>query len=245
MWYKLSRHLGEDQPVIGLQLLDTLDTELSSCSFSEIASRYIDLIRQVQPNGPYAIMGWCVGGTLAFEAARRLSEAGEDISFVGVVSGWAPGYLKRLGILKAGLVLCSERWHEMARGKSKRQAVVQVAKKAVARLRVMRVRPHAKPHLTNLPIDMEQNPQLLAASLRRLAERHQFQPFSGKITVFSPSLEPRSLFHDATLGWDEFCKKGADVVDISGDHNSVFKDPGASEMASHIVSVLRGTKREG
>ena len=232
MWYKLSRHLGEEQPVIGLQLLNILDdAELSRDSFGDIADKYVELIRQVQSKGPYAIMGWCVGGALAFEAARRLSEAGEEISFVGVVSGQAPGFTRRLGILKAGLVQCSESWHEITRGSSNQQVVVQVAKKFAARLRAALTRTHAEPH----PSDSAQNPQLLAEKLRQLAECHKLQPFSGRITVFSPSLEPKSIFHDPTLGWKAFCQKGVDVVDVSGDHDSVFKDPGAIEIASHII----------
>ena len=236
MYYRLSRHLGDRQPLIGLQLFDILrEKELAKHSFGDIAAEYVELIRQTQPRGPYAIMGWCVGGALAFEAARQLSEAGEDISFVGIVSGWVPGYLKRLGVLKAGLVKYSERWHNI-RSAAHRETIAQFAKRFMMHVR----RKLAEPQPEASSIGQAQNPQLLAENLRRLAERYEFKPFCGKVTVFSPSLEPKGFFLDSTLGWREFCRKGVDVIEISGDHNSVFKDPGAGQIAAHIASVLHG-----
>ncbi len=46
----------------------------------EIADSYIAALRTVQPHGPYAIGGWSFGGFVAFEIARRLRAAGEDVT---------------------------------------------------------------------------------------------------------------------------------------------------------------------
>jgi acyl-coenzyme A synthetase/AMP-(fatty) acid ligase/thioesterase domain-containing protein/acyl carrier protein len=39
-------------------------------------------LRQVQPKGPYVLWGECIGGKLAYELARRLEKAGEEVSLL-------------------------------------------------------------------------------------------------------------------------------------------------------------------
>lgn len=40
-------------------------------------------ILKYQPKGPYALMGLCFGGTLAFEITKRLEAMGEEVAFCG------------------------------------------------------------------------------------------------------------------------------------------------------------------
>ncbi len=44
-----------------------------------IAAKYIEIMKQRQPHGPYNIGGWCYGGMIAYEMACQLMEAGEDV----------------------------------------------------------------------------------------------------------------------------------------------------------------------
>ena len=48
----------------------------------EIASKYISLLREIQPEGPYLLGGWCYGGTVAYEMAHQLTERGEKVDCV-------------------------------------------------------------------------------------------------------------------------------------------------------------------
>jgi amino acid adenylation domain-containing protein len=51
-------------------------------SISEIAAGYMAHIREVQPFGPYHLLGWCVGACVAHEVACRLREVGEEVHFL-------------------------------------------------------------------------------------------------------------------------------------------------------------------
>lgn len=44
-----------------------------------IAAKYIEILKQQQPHGPYNLGGWCYGGMIAYEMACQLMEAGEDM----------------------------------------------------------------------------------------------------------------------------------------------------------------------
>ena len=41
-----------------------------------IASEAVDALRDIQPQGPYDLVGDCLGGVLAFEIARQLTARG-------------------------------------------------------------------------------------------------------------------------------------------------------------------------
>lgn len=46
---------------------------------------YATQIRQVQPHGPYAIAGYSLGSTLAFEVAKVLEAQGEEVKFLASI----------------------------------------------------------------------------------------------------------------------------------------------------------------
>ncbi|MCP5047592.1 MAG: non-ribosomal peptide synthetase, partial [bacterium] len=55
-----------------------------------VAARYIEKIKKVQPNGPYLLAGWSLGGVIAFEMARQLEQMNEDVRFLGLMDSRPP-----------------------------------------------------------------------------------------------------------------------------------------------------------
>ena len=80
---ELSKHLGSDQPFYGLQCpgLDGKCPPLTK--IEDMARLYGREIRKVQPNGPYFLGGYCMGGTIAYEVAQQLTQAGESCCSIG------------------------------------------------------------------------------------------------------------------------------------------------------------------
>ncbi|MCP4659753.1 MAG: non-ribosomal peptide synthetase, partial [bacterium] len=66
----LARHLGGDSPFYGLQVPDR-GGEFFLTEIGEMAEHYVEAIREVQPEGPYRLGGWSMGGLVAFEMARQ------------------------------------------------------------------------------------------------------------------------------------------------------------------------------
>ncbi|MET8759982.1 non-ribosomal peptide synthase/polyketide synthase [Lentzea sp. NPDC004782] len=54
-------------------------------SIAEMAARYVERIRAVQPDGPYRIAGWSFGGLVAHEIAVQLQESGAEIAFLALL----------------------------------------------------------------------------------------------------------------------------------------------------------------
>ncbi|WP_432534345.1 non-ribosomal peptide synthetase [Kineococcus esterisolvens] len=75
-------HLRADRPVVGLQLPQdgprpgTVD---------ELAERYVRTVRDLQPHGPYHLLGYSFGGNVVHAMAARLAVLGEEVAFAGLV----------------------------------------------------------------------------------------------------------------------------------------------------------------
>ncbi|MFC8124131.1 amino acid adenylation domain-containing protein [Streptomyces sp. NPDC057302] len=83
-------HLPPDQPVYGVQARGIARAEQLPRSVEEMAADYADEIRTVQPVGPYHLLGWSVGGTIAQAVAARLEELGEEVSLLALLDAY-PG----------------------------------------------------------------------------------------------------------------------------------------------------------
>jgi amino acid adenylation domain-containing protein len=81
----LSNCLGSDQPVFALQASGLEDGESLQNDVSEMARSYIEAIQSVQPEGPYYLLGWSLGGTIAHEMAVQLEAAGQVVELVALI----------------------------------------------------------------------------------------------------------------------------------------------------------------
>jgi enterobactin synthetase component F len=56
----------------------------------DVCAAHLDLVRRVQPQGPYHFLGYSLGGTLAHGIAARLRAQGEEVAFLGLLDTYPP-----------------------------------------------------------------------------------------------------------------------------------------------------------
>ncbi|MCV7435326.1 thioesterase domain-containing protein [Mycolicibacterium bacteremicum] len=76
----LAQHLGTEQPFYGLQPPGLEEGSEPLTTVEDIAGYFADQIRAFQPGGPMIIAGYCAGGSIAFELARRLTNSGTMVT---------------------------------------------------------------------------------------------------------------------------------------------------------------------
>jgi amino acid adenylation domain-containing protein len=86
----LAAALGSELPVFGIQCRGLEEGEQPFTSIEEMASDYVKGMRVVQPEGPYRVAGWSLGGTVAFEMARQLEGDGLKVDFLGIFDSAIP-----------------------------------------------------------------------------------------------------------------------------------------------------------
>lgn len=92
----LAKHFT-DRTVYGLRTrgLNTgLDDHNYFSSIADIADFYVENIKQYQVKGPYAVAGYSLGSTVAFEIGKRFEAAGEKVAFLGMLD--SPPHMRRL-----------------------------------------------------------------------------------------------------------------------------------------------------
>lgn len=76
--------LATDRPVVGLQpRLTGPDGE--HVPIEEVAARALERLREVQPEGPYSLLGYSFGGLVATAVATSLEAAGEPVAWLGLL----------------------------------------------------------------------------------------------------------------------------------------------------------------
>ena len=84
-------HIPSDHPVYGLQARNFLERDWLPSSIEDMASDYVNVIRSLQPVGPYNLMGWSFGGLIAHAIATELKKMGEDVSLLALLDSPCPG----------------------------------------------------------------------------------------------------------------------------------------------------------
>ncbi|WP_243793354.1 type I polyketide synthase [Saccharopolyspora gloriosae] len=231
--------LGADQPCFGLERLDDLDTvELK-------ADRYVELIRERQPEGPYRLGGWSFGGCLAYETAGRLTELGEQVEFVALIDTILP--LPDPHVTQRELVL--RRYERFAEHIERTYGVaLDLPWQELAELDEDEQMRRVMTALSSSDIGIGAgvlHHQYTSYVDARIAERYRPEPFDGRVLLYraqeaeatTTTLDPRYLRTDGALGWDEIVP-GLEVVRVPGNHLSMIDPPNVDVITTHLARVL-------
>ncbi|MBV9231017.1 MAG: AMP-binding protein, partial [Chloroflexi bacterium] len=86
---ELARHVGPEQPFYLLEPYQFGDLAVPP-TFEEMAAAHLEVVRRVQPEGPYLLGGYCNGGLMAYEVARQLHAQGQSVDLLLLIDPDAP-----------------------------------------------------------------------------------------------------------------------------------------------------------
>lgn len=78
-FYYMAEKIKEDYTFSVIEHYNLNHKENQLTSVEELAEKYIDILKSIQPEGPYYLGGVCFGGVVAHEMAVQLSENGEKV----------------------------------------------------------------------------------------------------------------------------------------------------------------------
>jgi thioesterase domain-containing protein/acyl carrier protein len=89
-FHKLATLLRPDRAVYGLQPHGLDGKQKPLDNLEAMAAAYLEEIRKKQPDGPYYLGGICLGGVVAYEVARRLEAAGQEVRLLALIDSFMP-----------------------------------------------------------------------------------------------------------------------------------------------------------
>jgi thioesterase domain-containing protein len=84
----LARRTETPQAIYGMQTRGLDGIEEPFDRIEDIAQGYIDALEQIQPHGPYFLIGYSLGGLVTLEMAQRLRARGEKIGMLAMLDSY-------------------------------------------------------------------------------------------------------------------------------------------------------------
>lgn len=220
-WRVMLKYLGSDQPVYAIQPRGLDPRQEPHRNLEEMAAFYISLIRQIQPFGPYRLLGLCFSGMVAFEMGLQLQAAGQKVSFLGMINNYAPPenpamYRVKTGINKFMKMEMGERFqYFMEKNKFIGNTIFSKARNMLG----------GPSRVEEVQIDEQK--EVLGHDLRSihslaLLNYHPVQIYQGDITVIRTG-EPLEAFYDEKMGWKRLVTGKIEISSIAGcDNDSII-----------------------
>jgi acetoacetyl-CoA synthetase len=230
----LALALDTDRPIYGLQARGVNPRYEPQTSVEEMASTYVDVIRLVQPTGPYALTGYSMGGLLAFDMARRLSAAGERVDSLALIDT----------DLHPECLSAPARWRFQAAGPYRYMRYTMAAPRTRAPMFARKALRRLTPRR---PIESTQPDH---SRLSRFAQLEQigwqayeaYRPgaYDGQATLFLAGTRYPSFCNPAAA-WRRYVRGGLTVHRIARDHASLIAEGTVGPLAERFSAWLRET----
>jgi thioesterase domain-containing protein/non-ribosomal peptide synthetase component F/acyl carrier protein len=219
----LAMRLGPNHSFFGLQARGLDGMQHAHLSIEEMAAHYIEEIKRLRPSGPYHLGGVSFGGLVAYEMSRLLRERGEEVALLALLDTYAPGYPK---LLPGTSKLSVKFWGVLQRiqndivtirileSDARWPFIVAKTKKARNQLcrsirngRKIILRRVLKSLGRPVPAALKETQNAILVASRTYRPR----PYSGVITLFRATQQPRGIHKDATLGWGDLAAGGLQI----------------------------------
>jgi fengycin family lipopeptide synthetase D/tyrocidine synthetase-3 len=89
-YIELCNHLNSEFNCWGIRADRLKNYAPQNITIQELAKKYTRKIKKIQPQGPYFIIGWSLGGTIAFEMTCQLEYSGEKPGFLVLIDTTPP-----------------------------------------------------------------------------------------------------------------------------------------------------------
>lgn len=233
----LLKRLPADTPMYGLERVEG--------TIEERAAVYVPKLVELHGDGPFILVGWSLGGVLAYACAIGLKKLGHDVVFVGLIDAVRAG--EEIPHTKEEI---RKRWDRYARFAEKTFNVTigEVPYEQLEELddegQVRLVLEAVKQSGVQIPAGIIEH-QRTSYLDNRAIDTVQIQPYDGHVTLYMADryhddaimFEPRYAIRQPDGGWGEYVSE-LEVVPIGGEHIQAIDEPIIAKVGAHMSAAL-------
>jgi nonribosomal peptide synthetase DhbF len=238
--YHLAAALGDAHPVYAFQARGLDGLALPHTRIDEMADFYVDLLREIQPHGPYYLVGHSFGGAVAFEMAKRLEASGGEVGFVALLDSGMPS-----GSNATDAALNVQALRALAYVYAQDIELEATALEGLAEEEQLK---QIKPHLVQMGLVREDAGLAMVRGLLNIFKtqlRMSYQPDGAQVQQLL-FIQARERFEAAELPalesalshWRRLSKRPLLRTFVSGDHLSMLSQKNAHEVADILQHWL-------
>ena len=240
----LVKQLDEDQPLYGLRSRGLEEGEKPNWTIQEMARDYLAAIRTVRPTGPYRLGGWSLGGVIAFEMARQLEVAGEEVESLVLIDSQVPwlhdpersmpgNELRIVQLFARDLGFPADR---LPTPDPEAQAGGEVAY-----LRQILETARAAGMLPK-DLDLARMQQLYGIFRINLQALLEYRPesYGGRATLLRAGKRGvmDRVFGKKSYGWERVVRGGLEVREVPGTHYSMLRKPHVEKLVQEVERAI-------
>ncbi|MGV9880189.1 non-ribosomal peptide synthetase [Streptomyces sp. NPDC003006] len=175
-------------------------------SVEALAARYLAAVRAVAPTGPYRLLGWSMGGLVAFEMARLLELRGERADMVFLVESYLSAQL-------------SEFDEDADRDDDREESGPMVAEEDLSAAELLRL--DLRRHTNRVHL--------------RAARAYHPSRYAGPVALVQAEKQDEDFRRAAIRSWSRVCAPARLTHHVlEGDHLTLFEPPYVTELARLI-----------
>jgi len=246
MYRALAKYLGEEQPLYGLQSLGLADGGSIHKTIEEMALYYADEIIATQPDGPYLLGGFCMGGAIALEAAQILQKMGKEVKCVLLLDSFNVASIENerpfISYCYISLQLARYHWQNFWQiDQTQRREYARTlltSAMARARLTLRMLKPNGAGQVAKEADENRlQNMQLTDVWQANEDAGRSYQPdkFKGKVVLFK---QYARYGYSAALGWETVTEKGVEIKYFPAYPEVFLNEPYVETLAQSVKEYL-------
>ncbi|WP_162344120.1 non-ribosomal peptide synthetase [Cyclobacterium salsum] len=239
-FYAVAREMDREQPVFGIQAkgLDGIEQPLHTVE--EIASQYLSEILQQNPDGPYFLAGYSLGGIIAFEMATQLKKMGKSVEKLVFFDTYAiqSDHHERFQIR------C---WNRIRHFLGKRKFDVELMiqhpeifkriKKASFERKMKKIRKRFRPEPENAESSLLKTYKRVEYVYKEACRDYEIKYYDGTIDLIKAKIASGYLPDKKGFGWKPHTRK-LRVWEAEGEHITMLSSPNDTSFARLLQHIL-------
>ncbi|MGM0887833.1 MAG: non-ribosomal peptide synthase/polyketide synthase [Bacillota bacterium] len=228
-YIQLARLLKDHCSFYGLQNPLVEKEGMNGLTLSEVVQLYIEEMKRVQPEGPYRLGGWSLGGAIAYEIATMLRNQGEEVEVLVLMDTKVPSEQDYKTEDEMLSYIMKHFIHlELV---EQEEELVHQQDMLVDQLIVEGVLP-PDADLTSL----KQITNAHRKCLNLMAE-HVLTPYFGEVIYFSAE-EGIELFTE----WKPLLQGNVNKYSVPGSHEEIVFSPAVEKIGKYLLNELEGVE---
>ena len=249
LYQSLIKNLNPNRPIYAFQASGLDGSTPIKNSIEEMAQDYINELLKTNPAGPYCFLGFSLGGFIAFEMSRILSEKGLPVAFTGLIDSvahladFSDQPLEKFLIKTATGVakpfyniwlFAREPYFSKQRFLSNKMKNVRIT---LLNLFTKTGFIH-KGSLQNTIGDMSFQSDQILIHLNNALREYRLREANFEIDLFAAGKTTFFIYDRKMYGWSPFAKKGFRKHVIPGEHSQLFVYPNDKIFAGILEERL-------
>ena len=234
LYKSLAAYLDEDQPLYGLQGLGINGDLTHLSNIQTIAARYLDEILPLNPDGPYILAGYSLGGIIAYEMAKQLLAKGKEIKKLVIFDTNVGNRVFVTGVSKFNKKLI----RQFKKGYHFSRSFLYNPKETL-KYQALMLEQKFHFHL----IDEDEYDKVydysaaVANAYNSAYYNYIMEPLNVKVDLFRVAKRIYYLDDPVYLGWQNFALKGVNIHIVPGDHKTFLFPPNNKKLAYILQKV--------